>query len=235
MGFLKSIVLSVFLFVPGLALGGPANRALIAVMDLHRMTSKQDSFHQRVYQREVRGAGRMIERIASSAYDSLSILQDEDATFENFEQRIESAERDPAISSVDVIIYLHGHSAKDYPTPEICFVSESKRCLPVAELPLRLRSFTKLRMIYSDACHGHEHMESWLQSGFKVASGSRGVDTNFYTDLKRFLKLWVGGGSFQESMDFANRGKFGDLLDRTLGGDSFKETRGDGSIAIDSF
>jgi len=208
-----------------------SDRALVAVVDLHQMTSKT-GFYQWAYQREEAGAARLIERYSNQAYAQTEILTGDRASFEDFKLALNRFVQDPRVRAIDVILYLHGHSARDYPEPEICFVSPDRHCLPTRRLKEELKGFSKLRMLYSDACHGSEQMQDWLDAGFRAVDGSKDVDTNFYSDLKRFLKAWIHGEAYSRAIDFANQGRVGRSLDQLLGGVSFKLMDGDPSLRI---
>ena len=209
-----------------------SSRALVAAVDLHRMTPKR-GLYPWLYRQEEAGAERMIRTFGTNAYRSLAVLSGERASFPEFLEALHRFEVDPEIEAVDVILYLHGHSARDYPEPEICFVVDTHQCMPSREVIPPLLGFRKLRILFSDACFGAEENQDWLRAGFKAVTGSIGTDTNFATDLKRFLKKWTGGATFEESLRFANSGRFGKALDRILGGDSTKIPGGAVQIRID--
>ena len=208
------------------------SRALVAAVDLHHMTRKR-GLYPWLYQQEEAGAERVIRRFAAPAYSGVEILSGAHATFSGFLEALKRIESDPEIEAVDVILYLHGHSARDYSEPEICFVADTHPCMPSREVIAPLLGFRKLGVLYSDACFGSEQNEDWLRAGFKAVTGSIGTDTNFATDLKRFLKKWSHGATFEESIRFANSGRLGKGLDRILGGDSTKIPAGAVKIRID--
>jgi hypothetical protein len=68
-----------------------------------------------------------------------------------------------------------------------------------------------------------------INAGFKVAAGTAKVDANHTSDLRRFMKWWNRGRSFQDSIDFSNRNPLSKIKDSLLAkdSDSFKIVMGD--------
>jgi hypothetical protein len=76
-------------------------------------------------------------------------------------------------------------------------------------------------------------MQSWLDAGYQVVNGSEGVDANKSLDLKRFLRLWVSGSSFEEATKYANEAKLTRITDRVIkNANSLKVVLGNKSIRI---
>ena len=101
----------------------------------------------------------------------------------------------------------------------------------------------KLRMLYSTACFGKSALKGWLEAGFKVASGSRGVFTDSAASHPKFLKSWKKGESFKKGVKAANKNQKRDFWDKTTkklkkfktsNVDSFREIRGAHCLTIDS-
>ena len=239
MNFLKSsiwIVLIVLNFMMDHSFASDSEqllkqRALIAVINLHTMTHKK-GLYESIYREEEKLAQNTISRHSTHKYFKIVYLTQLEATRENFLTQVKRFQNDPNISAIDVIFYLHGHSSADYPTPEICFVSENHQCYPSTKLSDDLIGNSKLRALYSDACHGHEQNEDMIVAGFKVVAGSKGTDSNFMLDMKRFLKKWTQGESFQDSIHYANQTRLGKIMDRLGHGDSEKIVLGNGAITI---
>jgi hypothetical protein len=93
-------------------------------------------------------------------------------------------------------------------------------------------SHSKLRALYSDACHGSKHSQDWLNAGFKVVAGSKSVDGNKSLDMKRFLRFWIKGKSFKESINHANSSFLGPFMDKSIQADSTKIISGNEGLSI---
>ena len=241
MSFFQHLALVIFLFVQILLSVSKAespriasnDRVLIAVVNLHSMTHKK-GLYPILYRGEDSLARKTILHFSQSAYSNVVLLTGEDASLERFKDVVRDFETDSSIKAIDVVFYLHGHDAKIYGRPELCFYSTDKNCIPSASLPNEFRDFRKLRALYSDACFGSEQNQDLLSSGFKVVAGSTLEDDNLMLDLKRFLKSWTRGRDFQSSINYANSTRLGQWLDRKHGGNSEKIVSGAALLQIDS-
>ncbi len=227
------LVLILILAITSLA-ASARSRGLIIVIDLAEEATK----HKLLYKTETKAAVQRIKRITKGSYDQTIILHRQKATKVNFVNSVELMLKDQNIEMMDVIIYVHGKNESYVNGPSICFVGDSP-CTSMQELSQTLSTFenskSKLRALYSDACWGRSHLKSWIDAGFKVANGSRGVDSNHSLDLRRFLTFWVEGKSFEDATHFANKALLTRLTDDIIkNADSFKEVIGVGQITIDS-
>lgn len=209
-------------------------RGLVVVIDLAEEASK----HKGMYRTETKVAVQRIKRITRGHYDRLTILHRQQATRENFLQALESHLLDESVDVVDTIIYVHGKNELYQNGAALCFVGDAP-CTAAKDLAESISRFknsqTKLRALYSDACWGKSHLSAWMAAGFKVANGSRGVDSNHSLDLRRFLDRWVRGESFEASTHFANKALLTRLTDKVIkDANSFKEVSGDGLISIET-
>jgi hypothetical protein len=208
---------------------GRGERALVAVVNLSRLATK----NRAIYRYEESRAVAKIRRELGREYGRVSIFTGGEAGHDSFLRAIREAELDPAIRAIDAIVYLHGHPG------EIGFVDTGFYDVATArdEL-LSIAAETggggKLRALYSDACYGASHVADWLRAGFRVASGSVGVDTNWSRDLSRWMDAWTGGDRFGEGIRRANRVAVTRLTDWIIHGDSRKVVEGDAALGIDS-
>jgi hypothetical protein len=241
MSFFQNLALVIFLFVQILLSVSKAEsarisvneRVLIAVVNLHSMTHKK-GLYPTLYRGEDLLARKVIRHFGKAAYSHVVILTGEDASLESFKETVKGFETDSTTKAIDVVFYLHGHDAKIYGRPELCFYSKDKSCIPSARLPNELSDFRKLRALYSDACFGSEQNQDLLASGFKVVAGSTLEDDNLMLDLKLFLKVWTKGSDFASSIHNANSTRLGQWLDRKHGGNSIKIVSGAELLQIDS-
>jgi hypothetical protein len=241
MSLVQNIALALFILFQvfmGISKAEPAatavgERVLITVIDLHSMTQKK-GLYPTLYQGEELLVKRSVRRKSERAYAHVVQLTGYRATLEEFKEVVESFEKDDSIKAIDVVFYLHGHSAADYGAPELCFNRDDRKCIPSSQLVTEFSHYRKLRALYSDACHGSEMIKDLTEAGFKVVSGSLGTDSNFMLDLNRFLKSWTSGGSFDSSIAYANETRLGQWIDRKQGGNSQKIVGGEGLLQIDS-
>jgi hypothetical protein len=225
-------LLSLFLLimlpvVAGASSGQPRNKSLVAVVNLVDHATK----HKWLYKMEDSYAGRLIERKTKKHYDDFLVLKKDQATLKNFLQGLKDLAAKNPDNQIDVIFYIHGHSPSSPGGAALCFAGQTA-CVPVNELSQMIREAidsSRLGYLYSDACWGSTHLSEMMNAGFKVAAGTLKVDANHTSDLRRFLKSFNQGHSFQEAIDFANRNPLTKIKDAILDkdADSFKVVMGD--------
>jgi hypothetical protein len=208
----------------------PKNRSLIAVVNLLDHSTR----HKWLYKFEDNHAAKLIEKKSKKNYSEIVILTKQDATVKNFILELKGLSEKAPENQIDMIFYIHGRGPQSADGAVLCF--SGKPCVPIAELSQMIRETvpsTQLGFLYSDACWGETHLDEMMNAGFKVAAGSRKVDANHTSDLRRFLKWWNQGRSFQDSIDFANRNPISKIKDSILGkdADSFKTVRGQMSLS----
>jgi hypothetical protein len=206
-------------------------RAIVAVVNLdHHAKFKT------IYKLETLVSSKRIKKWAHKAYEEVIVLNKSRATRENFLREIQRMNNSSSIKRIDVIFYLHGFGPQSRYGSSLCFVGEP--CTPTKDLSKQILDHVdyrtdKLRMVYSDACWGADHLTDLESAGFKTVAGAIGVDSNHSADLRRFLSYWVNGKSFQDSIDHANAFKLTPILDRILkDGNSFKVVAGDQYLTI---
>jgi len=201
------------------------NRDLIAVVNLSLIAKK----HQAMYRYEESRAVMKIKHDLAPYYRKTHIYSGIGATRANLLKAIQESEIDPEVKAVDTIIYVHGLPG------ELGFIDTG--FYPTSRLrdEILYESPKKLRALYSDACYGESHLADWIKAGYRVASGSIEMDTNWSVDLSRFMAAWRKDRTFGKGIREANsvrRTKLTDWLIRK--GNSFKETQGDLELRIDS-
>ena len=207
-------------------------RAIVAVVNLD-----DHAKFKPVYKVETLVASKRIKAWATKAYEEVIILNKSRATRENFLSELQRINKSSSIKRIDVIFYLHGFGPQSRYGSSLCFVGEP--CTPTKDLSKQILDHVdhrtdKLRMVYSDACWGADHMTDLESAGFKTVAGAIGVDSNHSADLRRFLSYWVEGKSFQDSIDYANAFKLTPTFDRIIkDGNSFKVVAGDQNLTIE--
>lgn len=206
---------------------GRDERDLIAVVNLSLLKKFKLN-----YQYEENRAIKRIRRELGERYRNVHILKGKRAAHADFLGTLAAVEADPAVKAIDVIIYLHGHPGQ-IGFVDTGFYPMDRLRDEILALPSPNGSARKLRALYSDACYGESHMDDWLRAGFRVATGSVGVDSNLSLDLQKFMAAWQGGKSFGAAIDRANSVWATKWMDRVGGGNSFKKTAGDLAFTID--
>lgn len=216
------------------AIIGSSERGLIAVVNLYRAAKKP--IKKFLYKTESKHAVNFLERKSADAYGSVVILANEEATLERFLEEVDAITARDDIKVVDVVFDLHGHAGNLEENPSISFVSENDQAVSTAVVADQLKqvAHSKLRALYSDACHGSKHNQDWLNAGFKVVAGSKSVDGNKSLDMKRFLKFWIKGKSFKQAIDHANASVMGPILDKFIHADSTKIVSGNETLSIET-
>lgn len=207
-------------------------RELVVIANL---SERSNWFLRGMYRKEEWKAIRVTTQYATDVYQRVHVIYPEEATKENFLNRLEDLEMNPTIDAIDVIIYLHGKREK------ICFI-DTPNCHPMTEMAKDIKNLRsdsggsprKLRALYSDACWGKSHNDEWIDAGFKVVAGSIDQDANKTADLKKFLKSWTRGGAYKASLKKANSLWYLKPMDWVIGGNSHKIMQGDGAIRIGS-
>lgn len=223
--FFRLVCLGISLGSIHSAIAGPVakeRRDLIAIVNLSELATK----HHWLYRQEETQAIRKIHKYLGKSYRKIHLFSGTEATRANLLETIEKLENDSAVTTIDAVIYVHGHPGElgfvdtgfystDRLRDDILKISSGKSPSP-----------KKLRALYSDACYGQSHIADWLKAGFQVASGAIGVDANRSMDLKKFMKSWRSGKSFADAIRAANSVGISDLMDRAIGGNSEKMTEG---------
>jgi hypothetical protein len=58
--------------------------------------------------------------------------------------------------------------------------------------------------VFSTACFGQTHLNAWIDGGFRVASGSRGIYADSALSFPVFLGAWSAGVGFAQAVQAAN-------------------------------
>lgn len=211
-----------------------SERALIAFVNMY--TGDRGFIKDKIYFAETLTATRAVQTFASH-YGYIRYLTAREAKLGSFYVEIAKLEADPTVRAIDVVIYVHGKPRfLNVVNEGLGLLQAQTRDVPVDSIVDRVRALRpkKLRALYSDACYGSKHLEDWKRAGFRVAAGSRGVDTNHECDLILFLRAWTQGADFARAIDAANGCWMNRATDFLIDGDSFKERSGQVALTISS-
>ena len=170
-------------------------RALLIVSDLaHLGTDKLKWLYEWLDSNGVQA----IKQILHDDYRSVTELLEEDATISNFVGTLASLARDPRNQAVDLVLMLHGLPGA------LCFrggdigLNALRDRIQAQDLKNRLRG------CFSTACFGATHAPKWVDAGFRVVCGARGVYANGAYGLGIALLKWAEGARFSDTVRAAN-------------------------------
>ncbi len=124
-------------------------------------------------------------------YRNFSTLEGDDATYTNFMDRIANLASDPDLKALDVFLLVHGDRAGPV------FKGGTKDAKEIGADLRALGLRRKLRALYSVACWGSLHADSFLHGGFRVVSGAIGVNANGAVEYPIFMEQWRRGKRFK--------------------------------------
>jgi hypothetical protein len=133
-----------------------------------------------------------------------------------FIERIRKLALDPLTKALDVYLILHGSPGALYFDDGLIASSDLRSQLQAANLKHRLR------LMYSTACYGATHARDFVEAGFRVASGAKGVNANGPVDYPIQLHEWGRNKRYQAVVNAGNQ-RLGiwthDAMARALGFD----------------
>ncbi|NRA66615.1 MAG: hypothetical protein HRU19_19155 [Pseudobacteriovorax sp.] len=176
----------------------------------------------------------LAEKALKNRYKSISLIEGSHATKGKFISTLKGLAEKPGIKAVDTILSVHGLEGK---------VEFEDGMKSVSSIRNQLRTSPhrrKFRLMYNLACFGASHRSAWRSSGFRTASGSKGVNTSSATEYPLFLKNWSSGGTLGSVFDLHNGSiamQISDSIAINMGfpkADSYKLVSGHRKITINS-
>lgn len=168
------------------------------------------------------------------SYRRINVLAGSAATKNAFTNTIGSKSQSAGLQALDVFVHVHG-------SPGRLHFEDGSRDTDVIKSRLAdLSSNNKLRLLYSTACYGRSHAQDFVDGGFKVANGARGVNANSSFEYPVIIAQWGAGQTFSTAQTLGNDANMRNIHDsgaRAMGfaeADSFKVIRGSGSTRITS-
>lgn len=156
-------------------------------------------------------AETLTRSLLGSSYNKLTFLKSQSATLAGFTNALSAAARS-GVDAVDVIFTTHGNTGRmvfaDATRPE-SQVREALLALPAAKR-------NKFRTVFSTACFGETHLDTWIGAGFNEASGSQGIYADSAVSYAPFLTAWAAEKTFAEAVDAANAADVGNLNDNAI-------------------
>jgi hypothetical protein len=154
-------------------------------------------------------AAAVTTTIVGGSYRKVTFLKGSDATLAGMVSALDAAAASNTVEAVDLIFTTHGT------TDRMVFAEDtypdSKVEAALRALPAQRRK--KFRMVFSTACFGESHLDSWIGGGFNEASGSEGIYADSALSYAPFLAAWAAEKSFAEAVAAANAADVGNVAD----------------------
>ncbi|MEN9686943.1 MAG: hypothetical protein RLZZ28_2729 [Bacteroidota bacterium] len=211
-----------------------SQRALVVVSYLSASTKWFDGYNF------IEASGMTtVDLFLSGKYSCIEKLKDSSATKTNFLNKLSTLAAKSTIKAIDVIVMTHGANNTLY-----FYKSSGDKMDAVGMGTLEndikaLSTGGKLRMLYSTACYGSSHNDNFVDAGFKVSVGAKGVNTNSATEFPIVLGMWGGGDKISTCIAWGEKGygvfdAIAKLNKNWKDANSDKDVYGRGSITIDS-
>jgi hypothetical protein len=180
-----------------------------------------------------------IDLFLKSKYSSIVKLKDSNATKDKFISALSTYAKKSTIKAIDVIMMTHGAKEKLYfyksTGTKLDAVSTSTLESEIKALSIS----SKLRLLYSTACYGSSHNDNFVDAGFDVSVGAKGVNTNSATEFPIVLGMWGAGDKISTAIAYGETGykvfdAIAKLSSKWSDANSDKDVYGRGSTTINS-
>lgn len=177
-------------------------RALVIVTDLdtHGASDLRDLY--RIL--EDIGVGLPNLPIIRDTYKEIVVLRNQRATLADFKETMRSLAVRQDILAIDAFVMLHGSPGKLHFADQSWEVSEMVTRFNMATTPqervARIFVKKKARLVYNTSCFGKSHNQAFLDMGFAVSVGSKGVNANSEVEYPSFLALWTTGSTVEQAL-----------------------------------
>jgi len=180
--------------------------ALVVIAEL-----SQGSAAQRAFYDFVEFNADLLARVnLNPNYNAVTYLEGTQATRAHLSDCLRAIAAKPNVKAVDLIFVTHGLNGSVKFTDQEVSMTTVRNDI-TGKLSVAQRA--KLRMVFSTASFGSTHLTSWLQAGFKVASGSIGIYADSAVSFLPFLIAWANGATFSSAIAAANAADLGHAVD----------------------
>ena len=162
---------------------------------------KTPSYEQSFYEFVTFAAESLGRSFLVPNYRMVHVVKGKDATLAALTAKLNAAASSQAVKAVDLIFVTHGLNEQVEFADVTRSIDDVKQAIVAA---LSASDRAKLRVVFSTACFGATHRDGWIASGFRVASGSKGVYADSGTSFPAFLTAWSTGQSFSAAVKAAN-------------------------------
>jgi hypothetical protein len=180
--------------------------ALVFIADLSQGDAAQRAFYDFVEF----GAEALAHINLDPNYGAVTYVKGAATTRARLSDELDRITNRSTVKAVDLIFVTHGLDSK------VLFANGKVSMTTVRNdilSKLTINQRKKLRAVFSTACFGSSHRTAWLQSGFKVASGSRKIYADSAVSYAPFLVAWANGATFSQAVALANAADVGNAMD----------------------
>lgn len=132
-------------------------------------------------------------------YRRIEALTGSNVTSVAFIDRIKELALDPQTKVLDVFLVLHGSEGALHFDDGVIASRVLKARLQAANLK------HQLRLLYSTACYGATHADDFVEAGFRVVSGAKGINANGPVDYPVQLHEWGRNKRYQAVVNAGNQ------------------------------
>ena len=147
------------------------------------------------------GADWWARVLLRGAYRQRLLLRGEAATVSTLVAALAEATAGPGVRAVDLAIHPHGTTERLVLADGLVDVGEIAGQVHAA---VEESGRHRLRAVFSTACHGANHLEAWLRTGFVVATGARGIYADGATSVPVMFRTWAAGRSAEQCVTSSN-------------------------------
>jgi hypothetical protein len=139
--------------------------------------------------------------LLSGTYRQRMLLRGDAATVSTLVDALAAATAQPGVRAVDLAIHPHG-------TTERLVLADG--LVDVAVIAGQVQGAVgevqrhRLRAVFSTACFGASHLDAWLQAGFVVATGARGIYADGATSVPVMFRTWAARRTVEQCVRSSN-------------------------------
>jgi len=169
--------------------------------------------------------------VLGPVYGRTTFLKGSAVTLDGLVAALGTAAGRPGVEAVDLLFTTHGT------TDEVVFfegrtAEEDLREALVNGLSPAKRA--KLRIVFSTACFGATHLDTWIAAGFSEASGAEGIYADSAVSYAPFLTAWATEHTFADAVAAANAADVLDAADNAARAFYLAQNEPDNAAKIDS-
>ena len=168
--------------------------------------------------------------ILGPVYRRMTFLKGSAATLPGLVDALGTASGRPGIEAVDLLFTTHGTGNK-------VLLAEGQLADTAVRDAVRTLSpakRAKLRIVFSTACFGATHLDSWIGAGFTEASGAEGIYADSAVSYAPFLVAWAAERTFAQAVAAANAADVLDAADNVAKAFYLAQNKPDSAAKIDS-
>ena len=177
---------------------GKADRELVQIIALSK---DYQGGEKTLYQFIETATEGLTSTVLGGSYRKVTFVKGPAATLDGFVKALRTATGQAATKAVDVLFTTHGSSDR------LHFYEGSykeDKVLAALTTGLSATARRKLRILFSTACFGKTHLDTWIAAGFNEASGSVGVYADSAVSYLPFLHAWAQELTFAAAVQAAN-------------------------------